>query len=468
MGETSAGREWLKCKSSPLYFVHNYCNIYDASLGTWIPFTLWPQQAQALATFSSQQLTIVLKARQLGLTWLVLAYALYVMLFRPAKTVLLFSRRDDEAMYLLDRLRGMYKRLPEWSKARAITKNSAHEWELSNGSIAYAFPTTAGDSYTASLAIVDEADLVPDLDKLMNAVKPTIDGGGQMILLSRADKTNPGSTFKRMYRAARQNESPWTPVFLPWYTRPERTQEWYEQQKRDILARTESLDDLYQQYPSTEAEALAARSLDKRLPTEWLEKCFQRVQPSSTGLTLPFLTTYLDPQPNLRYAIGVDPAEGNPTSDDSSLSLVNAVTLEECALLAGRIQPSIMGQYALQLSKSYNNAPILVERNNHGHAVINEILHLDADAKLKTGWDGRVGWMSSSRGKALMYNTGADALREGMVLIHSDSVRMQLESIEGSTLRAPEGLHDDRATSFMLAILAAQYVEERVVVYTYV
>ena len=85
------------------------------------------------------------------------------MLFCLAATVLLFSRRDDEAVDLLGtRLRGMYDRLPDWLKVRWFGVDNDHEWALSNGSRVLAFPTTAGDSYTATLAIVDEADLVPD------------------------------------------------------------------------------------------------------------------------------------------------------------------------------------------------------------------------------------------------------------------------------------------------------------------
>jgi len=217
---------------SAYYFVYNYCHIYDAVKASWIPFRLWQGQADVLQTLQENRLVIILKARQLGQTWLVLSFALWLMLCHPAVTILLFSRRDDEAQYLLERLRGIYTRLPEWAQAKRIIASNNHEWRLSNGSVAYAFPTTAGDSYTASMAIVDEADLVPNLDFLMNAVKPTIDGGGRMILLSRSNKDEPQSPFKLMYRAAKQKKSPWTPVFLPWNTHPDRDKEWYEQQSR--------------------------------------------------------------------------------------------------------------------------------------------------------------------------------------------------------------------------------------------
>src|SRR5258708_24278098 len=133
--------------------------------------------------------------------------------------------------------------------------------------------------FRLTLAFVDEADLVPDLGRLMRAVKPTIDGGGRMILLSRADKTQPQSPFKRIYQGARQGQTEWAPVFLPWHARPGRDQAWYDSQKNDILHRTASVDDLHEQYPATDAEAIAPRTLDKRIAPRWLQQCHQERTP---------------------------------------------------------------------------------------------------------------------------------------------------------------------------------------------
>ena len=121
--------ETARCYRYPFYFVEKYVHIEDATLGDWIPFGLWPAQASVLAAFAEHRLTAVLKARQLGLTWLVLAWALWLMLFRPSATVLLFSRRDDEAVHMLDRrLKGMAKRLPAWMQPQTDGKDNEH-WE---------------------------------------------------------------------------------------------------------------------------------------------------------------------------------------------------------------------------------------------------------------------------------------------------------------------------------------------------
>ena len=85
---------------------------------------------------------VVLKARQLGISWLSLAYALWLMLFRAPSTVLLFSLREAEAKELLWRLRGMYDRLPPWMQAERVMLANETRWVLSNGSRALAFSQT--------------------------------------------------------------------------------------------------------------------------------------------------------------------------------------------------------------------------------------------------------------------------------------------------------------------------------------
>jgi hypothetical protein len=64
--------------------------------------------------------------------------------------------------------------------------------------------------------------------------------------------------------------------------------------------------------------------------------------------------------------------------------------------------------------------------------------------------------LTNSKGKALLYSAVADAFRERQTFLHSIATFTQLASIEGSTLRAPEGEADDRAISYALACVASQ------------
>lgn len=447
-----------KCRVDPAYFINTYCKIYDAEASNWIPFDLWTSQREALQTVHDNQLSIILKARQIGLTWLLLSYALWLMLFKPIAVILVFSRRDDDAKYLLgeERLRGIYKNLPAWMQTASITTDSAHQFTMSNGSTAYAFPTTGGDSYTATLAIVDEADLIEDLARLLRSVKPTIEAGGKLALISRADKRTPASAFKSIYRGAKVGENAWKSIFLPWDTHPKRTQEWYQRQCADAIRNTGTLDDVYEQYPATDTEALSPRSLDKRIPPEWMMRVYLEARPLESiegSPAIDKLRIYKYPDRGRVYRVGADPAEGNPTSDDSACEITDANTGEEVASLAGKYQPSTFAAHIAALSAYYNNAEALVERNNHGHAVL-LWLRDNSKVRLIKGWDDKEGWLSNSRGKSLLYSTAADCIRDGVAVIHDFDTQTQLGSIEGSTLLAPVGQHDDKADAYALSLQA--------------
>lgn len=446
--------EWERCKADPAYFILNYVWIYNATARKWLKFDLWPAQTEVLKQLPLHRRIIILKARQLGMTWLALAYALWVLLFDPIATVLLFSRRDDEAVELVNRLKGMHGKLPAWMQSAPKISND-HNWKLGNGSEVKGFPTTGGDSYTATLAIVDEADLIPDLARLHGAVGPTIDAGGQLIFLSRVNKSTPGSEFQNIYTAAKAKKNEWHPIFLSWRARPDRTEAWYQARRADSLSIDGTEDQLHEHYPATDVEALSPRTKDKRISGAWLQQCYEPLDPiaDAGGLLagLAELEVYVKPQPGRSYVIGGDPAEGNPSSDESSATVLDAASGEECAVLSGLYEPAVFGGHIKTLSALYNGAPALIERNNHGHAVLLWLRDNAPKVRLLKGLDGRPGWVSSTLGKVQLYNDVTDSFRDLQTILHSMGTFLQLASIEGATLRAPQGKNDDRADSYALA-----------------
>lgn len=450
-------KEYAKCALSFPYFCENYVQLFDTNTKRWVPYKLWPEQfalASNEAYFNSRQ-RVCLKARQLGQSWFELARRLWKMVFYPAHVSMIFSRRDEDAKELLNfRLKGMFYKLPLWLRPREVLTDRAQMFELSNGSRALAFPTTGGRSFTANDVLVDEADFITILDDLLIAVKPTIDAGGEITLLSTSDKANPNSTFKNVFRAAQAGENGYTPVFLPWTAAPWRTQEWYNAEKAAYLSVFGSTDKFLQEYPATAEEALAANSLDKRFPPEWVNKNFYPVLTELNPLGFPGLVAYALPQPGETYFIGADSAEGNPTSDFCSASVIDHRG-NEVALLRGRYEPALYADYLARIAMFYNSASLLPERNNHGYAVL---LALESyPVNVLRGIDGKPGWLSSSLGKAQLYNTLGVSLRDGRGAIHSRVVFDEISSIEGATLRAPVGMYDDASDGYALAHAAAFY-----------
>ncbi len=450
--------EGQKCREDVRYFTERYCKLYNATAQAWLPFTLWPAQKATLDCMCAERLLVILKARQLGLSWLCLAYALWLMTLHGPATVLIFSMRATEAEELLGRLRGMHARLPRWLQGGQVIQAGAARWELSHGSCALAFSTRSGRSYTGTLAIVDEADYVPDLGRFLSGVKPTIDAGGRLFLVSTSDKRRPVSTFKRLFRAALAGTGDYQPLFLDWRARPDRDGVWRARTQAEMFAQRGSNDDFYAEYPATTEEALAPEQLDRRLPLAWVQQAFAAQAPlhPRDAPALPGLAIYATAQTGACYVLGVDPAEGNPHSDPSAITVLEAGQWEEVAGWSGRVEPGILAEIVAQIATYYAHAAVMVERNNHGHSVI-YALRQGGQVQILHGEDGRPGWLSNVRGKPLLYTTLADALRGGSLRLHDPVTVEELVSIEASTLRAPAGLHDDKAMSLALAVAALAF-----------
>lgn len=460
--------EYIACYYSAEYFITNYVFIYDSVAIDWIPFNLWDAQKRILKKFVYDKMIAILKTRQVGISWLALGYALWKMLFRFPASILILSKREDEAIALLDqtRLRGMYKRLPDWMKSNAILIDDKKQFAITRGdaiSTIRAMSTSSGDSYTATLAIIDEADLVPDLEKTMLSLEPTINAGGQLILISKSNKRNPLSLFKKIYKAGKKGLNGYVTDFVAWFEHPNRDRAWYEEQKQNALSTEGHLDNLYESYPATDNEALAPSSADRRFAQSFLDRNYHETQgtalPKPPLIPLEHMTYYEPPAFNLGYSIGVDCAAGLPTSDYSTAIVVEKYSGRVVAQMRGKIEPALHAIYVHELSKFYNNAVVLPERNNHGTGFLVRARDIGmwcvVDPK-----DGRDGWNTANlQRKIYLLDYTATQISNNNVVIRGEDLYSELSLIDAQTLKAPEGadFYDDLAIAFCLATFARQY-----------
>jgi hypothetical protein len=156
--------------------------------------------------------------------------------------------------------------------------------------------------------------------------------------------------------------------------------------------------------------------------------------------------------------IGADPAEGNPQSDNSAASVVDLAG-EQVAAWAGRVEPATFGAQIAAVSAFFNGAAALVERNNHGHAVLLWLREFSPVQALP-GLDKKPGWATTGSSKPMAYDNAADVLRAGAAsltaVIRDPDTLEELGNIT-TGLSAPDGLHDDRATAHVLALAALRF-----------
>lgn len=253
-------KELEYCAKNPVYFIEHYVHIEDKDApGIVIPFRLWDGQRRAVTSMAAHRFNIVLKARQLGISWLVLAMAAHMLLTQEGSTVIALSRTENEAVELVRRVRVILTHMPEFvtetpaaDKYTVTGKTMQIKLKSPQGgteSVFQAFTSSpsAARSFTANLIIFDEWAFQQSAEEIWTSGFPTINRptGGKVIGLSTMLK---GTLFERLWT---ENER-FNKVFLPWDTDPRRDAEWYES-TRQMLGEL-----IYQEYPASPEEALMA------------------------------------------------------------------------------------------------------------------------------------------------------------------------------------------------------------------
>ena len=105
--------EYRKSSKSVEYFIDKYAYIEDRDVPDLVAkLNLWDGQKEALRKIIDSKLSIILKARQLGFTWLSLIYGLHGVIFRPGYSVVALSKREEDAKELVRRICFILRYLP--------------------------------------------------------------------------------------------------------------------------------------------------------------------------------------------------------------------------------------------------------------------------------------------------------------------------------------------------------------------
>ncbi|MBQ4062169.1 MAG: terminase family protein [Christensenellaceae bacterium] len=252
-------KELEYCSDDLIYFIENYVRIEDKDYpGVSIPFKLWPKQKEAALSIYEHKYNVIMKARQLGLSWLVLAIAAHIMMFTEGATVIGLSRTEDEAKELVRRIGTIFEAMEEFvTTVSSDEKYKVEPVALSvklkkpNGKTsvfkAFASSPSAARSFTANLIIFDEWAFQERAEEIWTSGFPTVNRptGGKVIGLSTIQL---GGLFEKIWRESEL----FNKVFLPWDTDPRRDKKWYNETLK-------ALGELIkQEYPSTPEEALTA------------------------------------------------------------------------------------------------------------------------------------------------------------------------------------------------------------------
>jgi hypothetical protein len=246
-----------------LRFCAKHVKIQDKRTGRAIPFDLWDCQRAMAGDLVMGLWLLCLKARQMGMTWLVAAYALWRMTYTPLYTVIVIAQSKEYAEdFVVDKLKFMYDHLP-WYLQQDIRRETRTRIDFQHGAQIRAFASgkKAARSLTANLFIGDEAAFNETIEEAHRAALPTLErSGGQSVLISTSD--GPSGFFYDEAEKAMRGESidegtaqAYQFRFWSCFDHPDQDEDWYARMARKHAHRAMHM---HYEFPRTPEEAFTA------------------------------------------------------------------------------------------------------------------------------------------------------------------------------------------------------------------
>lgn len=468
--------EFDRCRKSPMYFIDNYAYIKDFASQKIVKFVMWDFQREVIAAFSQYREVIILKAKQLGISWLMAAYDLQKAQFHQATSVLMMSKGETEAWEKMAKTKFIWSCLPDYLQCSLGQDQAGFITFPALDSKIRALPATktAGVGETASLVDNDEWDFHPyDYDNYSNLKPTTGDSNAQYIGYSTVDKLRVNCLFKQLYNEALHGENNFHPLFLPYDARPDRNEEWYERTRRDYVG--EKIYQMEQNYPRSIEEALSAPSsisfFDHMCLDEMMESAHNAKPVThndrdiAAGISKNTII-WKRPIVGHHYVAAADTGEGCGL-DDSVMGIMDWRTGElVCAICSNTMTEDIFAMECLAALKYYNDAFIAPEvMVGEGQLFTYKLLESGYEniyyhqEKSKEGVQPlaekkkKIGWRTTSATRPVILGQLAEDIRNRDIVILSEPAIREMYTFirNDGRIEAQVGAHDDWV--MMLAIL---------------
>ncbi len=465
--------EYLMCKNSFDYFCPKY--VYLETTGGDTKFVPYVKQSELIHTLLRDKYVLVLKSRQIGISTIIKAFAVWLCIFHENVVIGIISKDAPEATDFTRDIIGMIEKLPNWMRPNFV-KKTERTFILSNGSKCYTSPvnpnapekTLRGKSVT--FLIVDEAAFIHHIDIAWTSMVPTL-STNQMharkaevphgtILLSTPNRAvGVGSWFFKRYTKSISGESEsFTPVVIHWKDIIELAEDphWYK-----------TICDLFDN---------DQRKIDQELELKFLstegsffdEVTSAKIQEANVKPIEKFkifngeIWRYGAAQAGKSYLIGVDTAP-QFGEDKSAIEVFEYESLEQVWEYQGKCKVLDFVK-VVKLACSLYPGSLIIESNSYGNQVVEHLYESEYAPmvyKEKRGLNTIVpGLSTNAKTRPLMIDALYSTLTEFPEIIKSQRLGLELiglTSKPSGRVEADLGCHDDLAMAASLCMYVRKY-----------
>ncbi len=435
--------------------------------GRLVPMTANAAQRQFEAARGRDN--IVLKARQMGLsTWIAGRLLLKTMLV-PGTTTLMVAHTRESAEALFTTVARMWENLPTEVQQSVGLRGRANVSQMtfplvdSEFRVASAGEPNAGRGLTVHNLHCSEVARWPgDATETLAGLRAALAPEGELVL-----ESTPNGAYGCFYTQwMRAEEDGMVRHFLPWWLEPTYV-------GTPVMEMTDEESALAQREGLSAEQVGFRRELARRFGAlrsqEFAEDavscfrvsgaCFFEVSALSSGAACLWerrggaLQVWLPAVAGRRYIVAVDAAGGGSEGDFAAVQVIDEATGMQCAELQQRLGPRELARVAADVAREYNSALLVVERNNHGAAVLAYLEH-EAGFRLYAGRDRMAGWLTDAGSRPRMLSGLAMLLAERPELVRSERFVAECRSFvvdSAGRAAAAVGAHDDLVMSMAMA-----------------
>ena len=488
------------CSESYIFFINLFLWLHHptAKNDKVRPFILYDFQVdqlidndECLEVGKSQ---VIVKTREMGLSWTQLAWVFHRWKFRHDETFLLGSRVEllvdnkGDMKALMQKLDFLENDHPKYLKLRGFKKNrrflSMYNPETNSSITGTSTNGELGRGGRYTMVLLDE---VASMEKGRSILAALVSVSPYVCYLSTVKGTDNIFYDLAHNPAHSQIRHHWTkhPVYSQGleYIDGKPTSPWYESRCLAIGDPIIIAREIDMNFQTSSYQFFSQELIDTLLreiqPPIWAGEIVtiknrQELLQSKNGMTKIWEYT----QSRHKYVIGCDISMGSGASN-SSASVVNMHSGEKvCELTSPILKPHQFAKAVIDLAKYYNDALIIPESNGPGLSFISELLsekyfniyNYTAPDKISNKASKTLGWHSNKDEKYSLFFNYQKALRKKLFINKSKYAISELSQYEysnrgdlehvGSRMQDPTGARSNHGDRVIADALACKYFLE--------
>ncbi len=242
-------------------------------------------------------------------------------------------------------------------------------------------------------------------------------------------------------------ENVFNPIKLPWDSHPERNQQWFSEETKNMTAK-QIAQELLCDFQASGQTFLQAEDIEHF--RTMIKQPLEKWGPDMGAWTWSY------PLSEKKYIISADVSRGD-AADYSTFHVIDIDTSEVVCEYRGKLPPDRFAQILAEAGRRYNKATICPESNSYGYAVIMKLRDLDYKqiyfehekdyySFLYGGGDiSKAGFSTQARSRNMILTKLEEVLRTKQIKIYSSRFYEEMKTFvwQGKKAQARRGANDD-------------------------